>query len=678
MNPVLLLLDLQRELQTRSRLVPPATALREQALRLLTACREIGVPVVHLQTHAAEKVGPSVGFEAPEDPGTDDLRPLIREPVLTNPFPSAFACGALDAALREQSADTVLVAGLETHEGVRTTVLDAQSRGYAAIIADDAVGSTEPEHAEISRIYLTGKGAAFLDTASLLTVLSKCKGANCKEKSSEQLALGISASGNRPAGNSGRVLERRNPSCWQEVIGRVCVAESAEVGAAAEAAALAQKEWSRLSPAMRQAALHAWAVALADQSAELVELLVREIGKPFEDSRAEVSRSLALLRSTVEHCTERAVPSVDAANVVHACDRPCGVIGLITPWNNPIAIPVGKIAPALAHGNAVLWKPAVEAPGTVLALMETLRQADLPAGLVNPVFGNAATARLVIDHPRVAAVTLTGSIASGRSAAVRCTRLGKPLQAELGGNNAAIVWRHADIEADVGPLARAAFAFSGQRCTAIRRFIVERSLLPRFQHAFVAAVESLRLGHPADSTTDIGPLVSRSHRAEVSAVLRQAAAEGGQVLCGGTIPAGLESGCWLSPAIVGRVGSGSSIAQEETFGPVAVLFPADSLDEAIALANGVEQGLVAAVVGCNEEEKRRCANAIEAGILQFAPGPVDVHPQAPFGGWKASGLGPPEHGAWDRQFYTRPQAVYGSAAPKSREARCSAPSTRKC
>jgi len=340
---------------------------------------------------------------------------------------------------------------------------------------------------------------------------------------------------------------------------------------------------------------------------------------------------------------------------------PLGTVALLTPWNNPVAIPVGKLAPALGFGNTVLWKPAHQAPGCARVVAECLAAAGLPPGTVNLVFGEADTARQIIADPRVAAVAVTGSHATGRSAAALCGHFQKPLQAELGGNNAAVVLRDADLEAEAVGLAVASFGFAGQRCTATRRFIVERAVAGPFTRALQDAVAALRIGDPAATDTQVGPLISLTARDQVLAVLERARAEGGRVLCGGTLPAGLDHGAYLAPALVTGLAPEADLVQEETFGPVAVIQLADDLDEALRLANGVRQGLVAGLATRDPAALRRFVEEVEAGIVKLTPGALPVHADAPFGGWKASGIGPPEHGAWDREFYSRPQALYGNA-----------------
>jgi acyl-CoA reductase-like NAD-dependent aldehyde dehydrogenase len=301
--------------------------------------------------------------------------------------------------------------------------------------------------------------------------------------------------------------------------------------------------------------------------------------------------------------------------------------------------------------------------------MAALSDAGAPPELVNLVFGEADTARRLIVDPRVDAISLTGSSQTGRRAAALCALHGKPLQAELGGNNAAIVLADCDVEAEAAGLALAAFGFAGQRCTATRRIIVERSIAARFEDALLAATKALRVGDPEDAGTQVGPLISSEHRDSVAAVLAHAVREGARILCGGGPPPGLANGCYFLPTLVTGLAPESSLAQEESFGPLALLLEAEGLEEAIRIANGVPQGLVASVCTRDAVARERFAASVEAGILKLAPGALAVHPEAPFGGWKASGIGPPEHGDWDREFYARAQALYG-ATPASAGRAC--------
>ncbi len=667
-DAVLLLLDLQEDFLARPGLSPSAACLTRRVEALLRGCRERGVPVLHVRTliradgsdrmphwqrtHTWSCVEGTPGAHPPAP-----LREVAGEPVFRKRFFSAFGAAGLEALLAERKASSLLLAGLYLHACIRATALDAYERGHDVWIVDDAVGSTEPIHAEITRGYLCDRAARFVETAELLELLG---GVGEAAAHGRVAAFPVACIGGarRPAAAHRRVAYRQ-PSDLRVAIGEVPLAGPAEVADAAAAAARARPEWERRSAGERVELLSRFASRLLERAEELTSLIAREVGKPRLEARAEVRRALAHVEGAA-----RRVPAAEAGRCGSGVEarvryRPIGTVALVTPWNNPLAIPVGKIAPALGYGNAVVWKAACRAPGTALAIMTALQGAGFPGDLVSLVFGEADTARRLIAHPSIDAVSLTGATETGRRAAALCAQHGKPLQAELGGNNAAIVLADCAVEEEAAGLALAAFAFAGQRCTATRRIIVERSLAGRFSEALVAAVARLRVGDPEDADTQVGPMVSPEHRTRVLAALEDAIGAGARVLCGAKPPHGLEHGCYLLPTLVAELGLGAPLVQEETFGPVAVILLAEDLDDAIRLANGVPQGLVASLCTRDAGARRHFASSIEAGILKLAPGALAVHPEAPFGGWKASGIGPPEHGDWDREFYARPQAVYG-------------------
>jgi len=623
----LLLVDLQRDFLARPGLVPAADAVCERAARLLRGFRARALPVAHAHTSTradgtdrmphwkARGVRACVEGTAGVAP-PPALAPRPGEPVFRKRYFSAFGDPHLQPWLEERGIRHLVVAGVYLHGCVRSTVCDAYERGFEVTVADDAVGTTEPLHGEISRAYLADRAAAFRPTAAILA----------------DLGVGDAA---------------RAPAC----------AGPADVAAATGAAAEAQRRWARVPAGARAACVERWADVLEARRAAFVDLVIREVGKPRRYAEEELGRAVAHARIAAE-LARGAAPTRIAAGVA-AVERPVGVVGLLAPWNNPVAIPVGKIAPAVAFGNGVVLKPSPHAAETARALVASLDGVGLPDGLVGLVRGGAATARAICLAPEIGAVSLTGSLAAGRVVAALCAAAPKPLQAELGGNNAAVVLADADLEAVVPDLVRAAYGFAGQRCTAIRRFVVERAIAARFEALAVAAVRTLRVGSPDDPATEVGPLVSRAARARVRAAIDAARAAGARIVVGGDVPPGLGDGAWLAPTLVAGAPPASPIVQEETFGPVAVLQVAGDAREALALANGVPQGLVLAVHTRDTATRARLLADAEAGIVQLSAGPLAVHPRAPFVGWKASGLGPPEHGAWDATFYTRTQAVYG-------------------
>jgi aldehyde dehydrogenase (NAD+) len=564
------------------------------------------------------------------------LREVAGELVVFKQHYRGFADPALDGWLRDRDVTEVVIAGVYTHACVRETALDAYERGYRVTIASDAVASPEPLHAAETRRWLEARAAEFRPVAAVLA---------------------------DPGASRARhaVVRHHDPCRSDRVLHEVAVDTAVEVRAAAQTVAGALPAWQARSVDERAAALDAWADRLAAASGALANAIVEEVAKPRAGAEDEVRRAIAHVRTAAALVRELDGAPRTLAEGVAVRSRPVGVVGILMPWNNPLALPVGKIAPALAFGNGVVFKPAPEGTATARAFLDEYLAAALPADLLALVTGDARTGAAVADDPGIAALSITGSIAAGRAVASRCAVAGKSLQAELGGNNAAIVWDDDDLGADIPALARAAYSYSGQRCTAIRRFVVRDSAVDEFTALLADAIDALVVGEPSDPATDIGPLISRAARDRVAAVVERARGAGTALVCGGEVPGSLAHGAWYRPTLLVTEDRDSEVVQEETFGPVAVVQPASDLDDALAAANGVEQGLVMAVCSTDPAVRARVRDAAEAGIVQLGAGPVPVHAAAPFGGWKASGFGPPEHGEWDAWFATRLQAVYGDA-----------------
>jgi len=669
MRSALLLIDLQKDFLQRQGLSPRSDRLVAQVEYLLKEFRQLGGLVFHVWTQVSQDgrnrmphwkrnntwacVEGTPGVLPPEV-----LRPRGDEPVFTKQYFSAFRNPSLDSTLRAFGIDTVILAGIFLHGCIRSTALDAYEHGYNVWIVDDAVGSDEPDHAEISRTYLAARAATFIDTHVMLSQLDPKIRPRCHPPGAGSCPV-ASIGGKWINANGHPRLDRRNPSNWKEIHASVPLASAREVNEACLQAANVHRMWRDVSSKDRGILLNTWADILSSRENDLATLLAKEIGKPLINGYDEVRTAVSFIRATAGLCLTPQTQLIDQEEQVVVRYRPHGVIGVITPWNNPIGIPVGKISPALAYGNTVVWKPAVEAPQTAMAVLDALYEADGMAGLVNLVFGAERTVREIIEHSAVGAVTFTGSTESGKSIAALCTRYTKPLQAELGGNNAAIICGDCDVRAEIQGIALSAFGFSGQRCTSIQRIIVERSIFHEFRVEFVKAVEALTMGNPEDPETIVGPLISQSHQQRIISLLNQATMSGAKVYCGGMTPQEFQHGCWLSPTVLGQVDLDSPLSQDEVFGPVAVIHEVENLDEAISINNRVKFGLVAGLYNQDKSQRHRFLSAIEAGILKMNQGPFVVHPLAPFGGWKASGIGLPEHGIGDREFYARPQTIYG-------------------
>jgi 3-isopropylmalate dehydrogenase len=441
----------------------------------------------------------------------------------------------------------------------------------------------------------------------------------------------------------------RVPSCDRDTTARATIA-----------ARDASVSWSMTKPAARAELLVRWA-ALLERNRDVWSLrLAEEIGKPVWQARGEIERTAAMLRAVAARAFPATARVRGTLGVAHR--RPHGVAALVTPWNNPVYIPAGKIAPALLFGNVAVWKPAPAASAAALRLLDAFHEAGGPPGVLNLICGGRAAAELLMADPAVDAVSLTGSERAGNTAQLICGRRSIPLQAELGGNNAAIVWPETDVARAATHIAMGAFGMAGQRCTANRRAIVAPDLLEPFLAELAPAVAGLRWGDPLEADTQVGPLISVDEADRVAAVVKRACAAGHRVLVPheshATSGAASEHKTFYPPTVVICEDDNAEIVQEETFGPVLVVQPARDWEHALRLNNGVRQGLAAALF-CRESQRRRqFLREARAGILKLDLSTADAEIDLPFGGWKASGIGPAEHGDADAEFYSRIQTVY--------------------
>lgn len=417
--------------------------------------------------------------------------------------------------------------------------------------------------------------------------------------------------------------------------------------------------WRSSTLLERATAVERFAERLVKEVEPLAELIAREVGKPLQFALGEVRSSGNMLKANVKRCQAATVDEPAGAATLRR--RPHGVVAAITPWNNPVYIPLGKIIPALLYGNTVVWKPAPQAQAIAERLVALMRDADWPSQLVNILAGDRRVSEMLMGDARVSAVTLTGSPAAGAAAQQICTRRHIPLQAELGGNNAAIVWPDADLAEAAARIAGGAFEMGGQRCTANRRVIVHQACREEFLKLLVRATADLVWGDPLSMATQVGPLVSHAQCERVSAVVERAILTLGlPIQPHGTAAANALdlNAPWYPPTIIPCEDPAAEIVQEETFGPVLVVQTARDWDQAIQLCNGVRQGLAAAVFTHSRDIADRFLDEAQTGILKVNRATADVAVDVPFCAWKSSGVGLPKHGAFSREFYTRPQTVY--------------------
>jgi acyl-CoA reductase-like NAD-dependent aldehyde dehydrogenase len=625
-RPLLVLVDLQRDYLAAPGLEPPSGAVVRRAGRLLEGCRARGIDVVHAWTTVSRDADDRMPHWSRESrwlcvEGTAGhlppapLAPAAGEPVVHKTHFSPFSTPVLGQLLRDRGADLLIVCGVHLHGCVRETVLGAYERGLSSWVAEDAVASDDPLHAAITRRYLEHRAARFLRVERVLT--------------------GLSAAGTPAEAERGARVSSRAAACR---------------------AALPQ--WSALPAGERLAVLDRLANALQHEAGGLASRLADEIGKPVRYGSVEARRSSEMIRAVARRA---GAPDDDRLAGAELRRAPLGVVAIVTPWNNPIYVPLGKIAPALAYGNTVLWKPAPAAQAIAERIATLLGDAGLPPGVLEVAGGGRRTAEAAMADPAVDAVSITGSSQAGYSAQEACARRRIPLQAELGGNNAALVWTDADLERAAAELAEGAFAQAGQRCTANRRVVVHSSRAEQLLELLRSRTAALAWGDPHDPRICVGPLVDERARERVAAAVSEASRDATLV----EVPHGSETprnggppAAWYPPTIIGCDDPAAAIVQEETFGPVLVVQRATDWDHAVSLVAGVPQGLAAALFSSSRELIERFQREVPAGILKLNRSTADAEVDVPFGGWKASGIGPPEHGRFDREFYTRPQAVY--------------------
>ncbi|WP_270889216.1 aldehyde dehydrogenase family protein [Pedococcus sp. 5OH_020] len=430
---------------------------------------------------------------------------------------------------------------------------------------------------------------------------------------------------------------------------------SADVARSISRGAEAHHAWSRASPHERAGALEKAASALQDATSELSRLIVREVGKPVAEATAEVARGVAILKYFAAQAFEpdgEVLPGNDGRTLLMVRRRSHGLVGLITPWNFPMAIPLWKAAPALAFGNSVILKPAEQASAVALRLADMLQQ-WLPQHVFQVATGGPEAGTALVDGADC--VSFTGSAAVGRQVARSAVDRGIPVQCEMGGQNASIVMPDAAPEPTAASIAAAAMGYAGQKCTATSRVIVVGDR-PDFAEAFVAAVRALSVGDPSDPAVEVGPLITETARDRAATAVATASNQGARVLFGGGRMTDRQ-GHFMTPAVVSINDQSHPIAQEEVFGPVCALLTADDLPQAIDAANAVKYGLAASVYTSDLAVALDAVDGLDVGMVKVNQPTTGVDFYAPFGGNKASSYGPREQGKAAQVFYTSTRTI---------------------
>lgn len=463
---------------------------------------------------------------------------------------------------------------------------------------------------------------------------------------------------------NGETFTSHNPAKLSEAIGHFAASTPNDVKKAVDAAHNALPEWKHTPAPYRAEILLKAAHLLETRKEELATNMTQEMGKVLKEARGDVQEAIDMAKYMAGEGRRLAgvtVPSELQDKFAMAIRQPIGVVGLITPWNFPIAIPSWKLFPALVAGNTVVLKPATDTPLCALMLVEILVEAGLPPGVLNFITGSGSKVGMaLVEDPRVRAISLTGSTEVGRKVAGRCGELMKKISCELGGKNAICVMDDADLDLAVDGALWGAFGTSGQRCTAASRIVVHKSRYKEFCDAFVARTKQLKVGNGLSSDVQVGPVINKSQLTSINEYVEIGKKEGAKLLFGGKILSDgeLAEGCFHEPTIFGDVKPNMRIAQEEIFGPVTAIIPVENFEECIEVANGTEFGLSLSMYTRDVNRAFKSMEELESGIVYINAPTIGAEIQLPFGGVKQTGNGHREAGQTAIEQFTEWKAIY--------------------
>ena len=453
-----------------------------------------------------------------------------------------------------------------------------------------------------------------------------------------------------------------NPSNLADVLGQYTQGDAAQVDAAVAAATAAFPAWATGGIQARSDALDKIGNEILARKEELGTLLAREEGKTKAEGMGEAARAGQIFKFFAGECLRlsgETLPSVRPGIGVEITREPVGVVGLITPWNFPIAIPAWKIAPALAFGNCVVLKPADLVPGCAWALAEIISRSGIPAGVFNLVMGRGSViGNALVKHAGIHAVSFTGSVGVGRNLALECVKAGKKVQLEMGGKNPQIVLDDADLNQAVELSVQSAFYSTGQRCTASSRLIVTNGIYPKFIDAMKARMAKIKVGDALAQGTDIGPVSSQSQLDQDLEYIAIGKGEGATLAAGGERLKLDTDGFYMAPALFSESGKDMRINREEIFGPVASVIRVKDYDEALATANDTEFGLSAGIATTSLKYATHFKRHSQAGMVMVNLPTAGVDYHVPFGGRKGSSYGPREQGKYAQEFFTTVKTAY--------------------
>jgi acyl-CoA reductase-like NAD-dependent aldehyde dehydrogenase len=471
---------------------------------------------------------------------------------------------------------------------------------------------------------------------------------------------------------SGRVLERRNPANHTDLLGAAPLSSREEIRQAIVAAKRGFPGWRDTPAPVRGKHVMRAAQIMAERTDELARLLCREEGKTISEATGEILRTTNIMEfaaGEARRLSGKTLPSELPLNFTYTLRQPLGVVGTITPWNFPVAVPVWKIAPALVFGNTVVWKPSELTPFISRQVVDIFVQAGLPAGVLNMVNGaGEEVGDELVEHPDVRALSFTGSNEVGSLIYAKGARQMKKLQCEMGGKNPVVVLEDADLELAAVSTVMGAFGSTGQRCTATSRVIVVESIADKFVQMLAKHTKQLKVGDGAEADTKVGPSVDENQFNKVQEYLAIGKKEG-KLVCGGDRLTGkdYDAGFFTAPTIFDHVRPEARIAQEEIFGPVLSVVRVKDFDEAVAAANGIRYGLAASIFTTDANRVFQFAERVECGMVHINSPTVGGEAHIPFGGIKATGVGGLEAGFTAIDFYTELKIVYVDYTGRKRE-----------
>ncbi|MFD2922865.1 alpha-ketoglutaric semialdehyde dehydrogenase GucD [Halobacillus naozhouensis] len=463
---------------------------------------------------------------------------------------------------------------------------------------------------------------------------------------------------------SKEVIGNESPSNTEDVVGSVQKSTRKDLEEAIAAAKSAKKKWGNLTGNERADYLYKAADILESRLEEIATCMAREMGKTLAESKGETARGVAILRYYAGEGLRKVgdvIPSTDSEALMFTTRAPLGVVGVITPWNFPVAIPIWKSAPALIYGNTVVIKPATEAAVTGAKVIECFADAGFPSGVINMVTGQGSViGQGLADHPDVNGITFTGSNKVGRQIGQSVLARGGKYQLEMGGKNPVIVASDADIDLAVNATISGGLRSTGQKCTATSRVIVQSDVYESFKDKLIEKVREIKVGNSLLDETWMGPSSSEGQLDTVLSYIRKGINEGAELLIGGERLTGgdYDNGYYVQPTVFEGVTNEMAIAQEEIFGPVLALMKVNSLEEGLQLANDVEYGLSASIFTTNIKKMLTFINDMEAGLVRVNAESAGVELQAPFGGMKQSSSHSREQGQAAIEFFTAIKTVF--------------------